>query len=161
MTWVLFVTILLIELPFMMGWTAVNVMPSQPYGVYRIRALNGILQRDDLISFRTDASTHLMRERHGWLAGFWPILKPVAGLPGDLVCHGPDGIFIRRRDSGEVLDYGPTHLPATMPAQGTCETVPEQMIYAASDEPRSLDSRYLGWVPMPAIRGIASPLWTW
>jgi type IV secretory pathway protease TraF len=102
-----------------------------------------------------------MRDRHGWLAGFWAMLKPVAGRPGDLVCHGQEGIFIRRADTGEVVAYGPTELPTAFPELGLCVVVPTGMLYAASDHPHSLDSRYVGWVPELAIQGVATPLWMW
>jgi type IV secretory pathway protease TraF len=147
--------------PFGLGWLKVNLMASVPLGVYAITPIHGPLQAGALVTFRTEASAALMRDRHGWLAGFWAILKPVAGLPGDLVCHGQAGIFIRRADTGEVVAYGPTELPTTFPEPGLCVMVPERMLYAASAQPHSLDSRYVGWVPESAIRGVATPLWTW
>jgi conjugative transfer signal peptidase TraF len=147
--------------PFGLGWLKVNLMPSVPLGVYAITPIHGPLQAGALVTFRTEASAALMRQRHGWLAGFWAILKPVAGLPGDLVCHGQEGIFIRRADTGDVVAYGPTELPTAFPETGVCVVVPTGMLYAASDHPHSLDSRYVGWVPESAIQGVATPLWTW
>jgi len=147
--------------PFGLGWLKVNVMPSVPLGVYAITPIYGPLQAGALVTFRTEASAALMRQRHGWLAGFWPMLKPVAGLPGDLVCHGQAGIVIRRADTGDVVAYGPTELPTAFPETGVCVVVPTGMLYAASDHPHSLDSRYVGWVPQSAIQGIARPVWTW
>jgi conjugative transfer signal peptidase TraF len=147
--------------PFGLGWLKVNLMASVPLGVYAITPIHGPLQAGALVTFRTAASAALMRQRHGWLAGFWPILKPVAGLPGDLVCHGQEGIVIRRADTGDVVAYGPTELPTAFPETGACVVVPTGMLYAASDHPHSLDSRYVGWVPQSAIQGIARPVWTW
>jgi conjugative transfer signal peptidase TraF len=147
--------------PFGLGWLKVNLMASVPLGVYAIIPIHGPLQAGALVTFRTAASAALMRQRHGWLAGFWPMLKPVAGLPGDLVCHGQEGIVIRRADTGDVVAYGPTELPTAFPETGVCVVVPTGMLYAASDHPHSLDSRYVGWVPQSAIQGIARPVWTW
>jgi conjugative transfer signal peptidase TraF len=141
-----------------------NVMPSVPVGVYRITAVNGALHHGDLVLVDTEMSRQFMVERHGWLAGWWPIMKPIAGLPGDLVCHGPEGIVVERAlapDLIHVVYYGPAVLPQTIPDDGTCATVPEAMVYVASAQPRSLDSRYLGWIAQADLRGIAHPLWTW
>ena len=147
--------------PFGLGWLKVNVMPSVPLGVYAITSIHRPLQAGELVTFRTEASAALMRQRHGWLAGLWPILKPVAGLPGDLVCHGQAGIVIRRANTGDLVAYGPTELPTTFPEEGVCLVVPDGQIYAASTAPHSLDSRYVGWVPQSAIQGIARLVWTW
>jgi type IV secretory pathway protease TraF len=147
--------------PFGLGWLKVNLMPSVKLGVYAITPIHGPLHAGELVTFRTAASAALMRDRHGWLAGFWPMLKPVAGLPGDLVCHGQEGIVIRRADTRDLVAYGPTELPTTFPEAGVCVVVPDGQIYAASKAAHSLDSRYVGWVPQSAIQGIARPVWTW
>ena len=124
---------LAVLVPFGLSWLKVNLMPSVPLGVYAITPIHGLLHAGELVTFRTAASTALMRDRHGWLAGFWSMLKPVAGLPGDLVCHGQEGIFIRRADTGGIVAYGPTELPTTFPEHGVCVVVPTRMLYAASD----------------------------
>jgi type IV secretory pathway protease TraF len=147
--------------PFGLGRLKVNLMPSVPLGVYAITPIHGPLQAGELVTFRTEASAALMHDRHGWLAGFWPVLKPVAGLPGDLVCHGRAGIVIRQADTGDLVAYGPIKLPTTFPEDGVCLVVPDGQIYAASKAPHSLDSRYMGWLPQSAIQGIARPVWTW
>jgi conjugative transfer signal peptidase TraF len=138
-----------------------NVMPSVPLGLYRITAAKDTLRHGDLVLFHTESSRRFMAARHGWVAGWWPIMKPIAALPGDEVCHKMAGILVQRTANHDVLHYGPVELPEAIPDDGTCATVPEAMAYVASPQLRSLDSRYLGWIAQADIRGVAQPLWTW
>jgi type IV secretory pathway protease TraF len=137
-----------------------NVMRSAPLGLYRMGALNGVPTYDQLVLFWTEEAARLMRERHGWMARQWDIVKPIAALPGDRVCHEPSGIVVYRRN-GEVKPYGPVLLDDAHPSAGGCLTVPRRHAYLASPHVGSLDSRYVGCVPFEAVRGHAQALWTW
>jgi type IV secretory pathway protease TraF len=141
----------------------VNIMASVPYGAYLIQRVASPLTRGQLVSVRTAETTRWMRERHGWLAGFWPILKPVAALPGDEVCQVRQELYVLPADlSAEdpILPYGTVHLPQAFPLDGDCLTVPGGFVYLASAEPYSLDSRYFGFVRVSDVAGRAVPLWT-
>lgn len=144
----------------------VNPTPSLPQGIYRI--VPGAPERGDLVAFCLESPvwTSLARER-GYLgpgscpSGLRPLLKQLAGLPGDAVTVTPDGIQVgpasgsscfwpapvRREDSmGRPLPTG--SLRAGM--------IPDGMALALSGHPGSFDSRFFGLVPLAGMARVKS-----
>jgi len=126
-----------------------NVTSSLPLGLYRIAPVTQPLWRGALVTFTLPATLRL----HRLLGSF---TKPVAGLPGDVVCVRGGHLFVEGVDYGPVLDEGPVHLFA----EGTCVTVGEGEVFTASPTPRSYDSRYYGSIPLRALQA-STPVWTW
>ena len=134
-------------------WVRLNLSPSVPYGLYRLTALGAPLARGTLVMLPVPARVQAWH--HWWI----PLLKPVAGVPGDTVCHLDHTLFING------TSYGPIHQeahgqPLPQPDAG-CHTVPEGMVFLASQAPRSLDGRYLGMTPVATLTAVVTPLWTW
>ena len=132
-------------------WVRVNVSPSAPLGLYRLAAVVPPLPRGTLVLLPVPPA---VRPWHAW---FLPLLKPVAGVPGDVVC-GEEALTING------TSYGPMYREAhgtTLPRLTGCMTVPEGAVFLASTRPRSLDGRYFGMTPVPTITARMVPLWTW
>lgn len=143
-----------------------NLTPSLPRGIYR--ATEGRLEHGSPVAFCLESPvwTSLARER-GYLgtgscpSGLRPLLKYLAGLPGDAVTMTPDGIRVepvsgparvwpaafRREDSvGRPL-------PESSLRAGV---IPAGMALALSDYPGSFDSRFFGLVPLTGMVRVES-----
>jgi conjugative transfer signal peptidase TraF len=120
-----------------------NVTASLPVGIYKLSP--GAPGRGDYAAFCLEGEfAELARER-GYLpagscpSGLRPLLKRVAGLPGDPVPGDP---AVRPADShGRV-----------MPAVPLESVVPPGMALLLAEHPGSFDSRYFGLVPLESLR---------
>jgi conjugative transfer signal peptidase TraF len=136
------------------GWCAglrVNLTPSLPQGVYRL--CPDTPGKGDFAAFCLEGEfAELARERGYLLAGscpsgLRPLLKRVAGLPGDAI----PALAVRSTDSqGRAL-------PSVLP-QGV---IPSGMALVLADHPGSYDSRYFGLVPLESLHRVKAVLvWT-
>ena len=133
-------------LAFLLLWCAglrVNLTPSLPKGIYAL--CPGTPGKGDYAVFCLEGEfADLARER-GYLqsgscpSGLRPLLKKVAGLPGDTI---PGDLFIRHADSLDRV------MPSAMP-EGI---IPSGMALVLADHPGSFDSRYFGLVPLDALQ---------
>jgi conjugative transfer signal peptidase TraF len=135
-------------------WFRVNVSPSAPLGLYRLRAVTLPLERGRLVVMPVPSSVRR------WQSAWVPIMKPVAGMAGDVVCSLGHILFVNG------VSYGPVYaeaegMPLPQPIEGLCQFVREGYVVVASPAPRSLDSRYFGEVPIRALTAQATPLLTW
>jgi conjugative transfer signal peptidase TraF len=129
----------------------VNLTPSLPQGIYAL--CPGTPGKGDFAVFCLDGEfADLARER-GYLqagscaSGLRPLLKVVAGLPGDAI---PGNLSIRHVDSlGRAM-------PSFMP-EGV---IPPGMALLLADHSGSFDSRYFGLVPLESLRRVKA-VWVW
>ena len=124
----------------------VNPTPSLPKGVYRIAP--GEPARGDLVSFCLQGEfAELARER-GYLQagscenGLRPLLKRLAGLPGDSIEAG--SLAIRTVDSQG----------RPMPSALCFGVISSGMALVLADHPGSFDSRYFGLVPLESLQRV-------
>lgn len=124
----------------------INPTPSLPKGVYRIAS--GEPAKGDLVSFCLQGEfADLARER-GYLepgscpSGLRPLLKRLAGLPGDFIeaCS----LTIRTVDSQG----------RPMPSTRHSGVIPSGMALVLADHPGSFDSRYFGLVPLESLQRV-------
>jgi type IV secretory pathway protease TraF len=90
-----------------------------------------------------------------WLSTWLPLLKPVAGIPGDTVCVQPEGVWVHGAPYGAVYQE---HKGKPLPVFWGCHVVRAGEVFVASHEPKSLDGRYFGmtrtqdgWLAVPII----------
>ncbi len=126
-----------------------NPTPSLPKGIYRI--VSGAPEKNDLVSFCLEGEFAELALERGYLepgscpSGLRPLLKRLAGLPGDFVDSA--SFPIRSVDS-----HGRSMSPAPMP--GTPGVVPPGMALVLADHPGSFDSRYFGFVPLDSLQRV-------
>jgi len=134
-----------------------NWTESLPVGFYWLGP-NPKPARGDLVAFPIpDDVRWLVHERRYVPDGAY-LVKPVVALPGDQVCTD-DGVFkVNDEVIGRVLTQDRAGRP--LPHADVCKAVPPGEVYVASHHPRSFDSRTFGSVPLSAIRGTVTPLWT-
>ena len=133
-------------------WVRLNLSPSVPLGLYCLHRVPDTLTYGQLVLVDAPAA----------LAPWWPrrtpLLKPIAGLPGDVLMIRDGHFFVNARD------YGPVHYQAgdrPLPQILSPLRVGAEEVCLASSAPKSLDCRYAGPVLRSALKALAIPLWTW
>ena len=133
-------------------WVRLNLSSSLPRGLYRLHAVPPVLTRDMLVLVPAPS---LMQ---AWYTARAPLLKPVAGVAGDMLTIHADRFYVN------ATDYGLVYRSAAgrpLPLLAVPQQVPAGEVCLASLAPRSLDCRYYGTTPIADIRAVATPLWTW
>ena len=134
-------------------WIRLNISPSLPYGLYRLTAIRAPLARGMVVVLPVPARVR------PWQAAWVPLLKPIAGVAGDVVCHTDHALFVNGADFGPV--YQAAHgQPLSQIAEG-CLVVQEGDVFLASPAPKSLDGRYMGPVRVSTLTARAVPFLTW
>ncbi|MDA8093945.1 MAG: S26 family signal peptidase [Betaproteobacteria bacterium] len=151
------------------GWR-INLTESEPLGLYRLTSLRGgaTIRRNDLVEFCPPRWVtprvfpfYLSGDCPG---GGMPMLKTVAGLPGDRVVANLRGVWINGRklpDSGQLLRSGKYPWLQLPHQQGVFTLGPRQYwVYGRGATPalaaQSFDSRYWGPIMVRQIRRIAN-----
>jgi len=133
-------------------WLCFNVSPSLPYGLYRLHAVPPTLTRGTLVLLPVPPSVQHVWSR--WL----PLLKPVAGVPGDRIEAEGWELHINDVSFGPILQH--THGHALPQLMGSW-IVTDGEVFVASAVPRSLDGRYFGCTPVTTLTAVATPFLTW
>jgi len=131
-------------------WIRLNVSPSVPLGLYRLTAVPAHLDHGMLVVLPVPRSV-----QHVW-SSWVPLLKPIAGLAGDRVCHQENVLYVNGVSYGPVLREA--HGRPLLHIGDGCQILPEGALFLASPMVRSLDSRYYGAVRMTDIAGVAFPI---
>jgi type IV secretory pathway protease TraF len=113
-------------------WVRLNVSPSVPYGLYLLRPVPAPLARGMLVVLPVPVSVRPWHSR--WL----PVLKPVAGIPGDVICAVDDILYVNDADFGPILREAHGQ---PLPHFTGCLVVQDDEVFLASAVPQSLDSR--------------------
>jgi conjugal transfer pilin signal peptidase TrbI len=142
-----------------LGWAAadafgkdhaflINASPSLPHWAFWLDR-KAPIARGSLIFFAPPQSP-LIEAHFGTGAQLFG--KRVLGVPGDVVSHQGNAVFVNGRQVAERLDK--TRLGIVL-HQGPSGRIPEGCYYTGTAHPRGLDSRYaeLGWVCRPQIIG--------
>ena len=144
-----------IETPKKLIW---NASASAPIGLYSIEP-DDRLEVTDLVA--VDAPEPLARflAERGYLPPGVPLMKRIAGLPGQQVCRLKSAITVDGIAMGEALERD--RLGRDLPVWQGCRRIADGEVFLMNWETRdSLDGRYFGPLPANSIIGRAVPLWT-
>lgn len=135
-----------------------NASASVPLGFYSLEPARH-LEITDLVAIRApEPLASFMAERR-YLPRGVPLMKRVAGLPGQRVCRQGAHVTVDGIDMGEALARD--HAGRVLPSWQGCRRLGDDEIFlmnwAASD---SMDGRYFGPLAINSIIGRATPLWT-
>jgi conjugative transfer signal peptidase TraF len=134
-----------------------NATASTPVGLYRLQSARS-LHVGDLIAIRPPADIAAMLARGGYLPLGVPWLKPVAALPGQVVCRNGAVVSVDGKALGTTLARD--HRGRPLPVWKRCRHVlPGQVFVMNPAVPTSLDGRYFGVLPVNTVLGRAQPLW--
>ena len=137
-----------------------NLTASIPRGLYRVVEVQAV-ERGDLVSFCLAESASRLALERGYLRcgscpdGSQPLLKIVAGLPGDAVDTCPEGVLVNGRlqpcSSPRALDSHQRPMPSDLvPGR-----IPEGKALVLSDRHSGgFDGRYFGLVSMAALHKV-------
>ncbi|MDF3625951.1 S26 family signal peptidase [Brytella acorum] len=134
-----------------------NETASVPVGLYRLRP-GSTLHVGDIAAIRLPAREAMLLATRGYLPLGVPLLKPVAALPGQVVCRSRDAITIDGETIGVALARD--HRGRLLPVWRGCHRLAADEVFVMNiAEPRSLDGRYFGPLPTASVIGRATPLW--
>ncbi len=134
-----------------------NSTASVPVGLYRVWP-GSTLHVGDMAALRLPDRLALLLSQRGYLPFGVPLLKPVAALPGQTVCRASGSITIDGRPVGDALTRD--HRGRSLPVWQGCRRLEHDEIFVMNAaEPRSLDGRYFGPLPVSTVMGRAIQLW--
>ena len=138
---------------------AVNVTPSLARGLYRASAASPV--RGDIAGFCLDGAAATLARERGYVAPgscgqVRPLLKYVAGVPGDTVTVTPDGILCGPASGPRCLwpvtalseDSQGRPMPPSLLTDGV---IPAGKALVLTTHPGGFDSRYFGLVPLDGL----------
>ena len=98
-------------------------------------------------------------EEQGFVGWDWPLLKQIAGLPGDEICRTDRQILINGTVAGEarLRDSSGRDLPSW---EG-CVVLGQDQLFLMNAHPDSLDGRYFGPVETSDLDGVARLILHW
>ena len=147
------------------GGYRLNLTPSEPIGLWRIKKVQRPVAIGDLV-FLCPPTTAVFEEarRRGYLrvglcpSGFAPLIKSVAALPGQRVDIS-DHVHIDGR-SVPASSVSGTDGEGRVLLPDPGGVVPPHHLFLHSPFASSYDSRYFGPVPDSGLLGLARPVFT-
>lgn len=135
-----------------------NASASMPIGFYTIAPANHFDVTDLVAVDAPEPLGSFLAERR-YLPRGVPLLKRVAGLPGQQVCRNGARVTVDGIDMGDAL--GRDRLGRELPVWQGCRRIADDEVFLMNwwlED--SLDGRYFGPLPITSIVGRAMPLWT-
>lgn len=135
-----------------------NASASLPIGFYTIAPATRLEPTDLVVVSAPEPLAAFLAER-GYLPRSVPLLKRVAGLPGQEVCRRAAHVTVDGIDMGDARARD--RLGRELPVWQGCRRVADDEIFLMNWWVEdSLDGRYFGPLPRASILGRAMPLWT-
>lgn len=135
-----------------------NASASVPIGLYAISPPRPPAPMD-LVVVEPPAPLADFLSDGGYLPHGVPLLKHVAGLPGQRVCRIGRTIMVDTAIVGEALLED--RQGRLLPVWSGCLTLSRDQVFLLNPgNPASLDGRYFGPLPTSSIVGRARPVWT-
>ncbi len=135
-----------------------NASASLPIGFYTIAPAQHLDVTDLVAVDPPEPLVSFLAERR-YLSRGVPLLKRVAGLPGQQVCRSGSHVTVDGIDMGDALARD--RLGRDLPAWQGCRRIADDEVFLMNWWVEdSLDGRYFGPLPVTSIIGRAMPLWT-
>ncbi len=139
------------------AWLIWNASASVSRGLYRVERPTGLVI-GDLVAVMPPAPLAAFMVTRGYIGADVPLLKHVAGLPGQRICRSGATITVDDVVLGEALPRD--RLGRDLPDWQGCRLLQDGEIFLMNREVRdSLDGRYFGPLPADAVIGMARPVW--
>jgi len=133
-----------------------NVSRSVPVGLYRLESQN--LQRGALAVIRLSQPWRDLAASRGYLSHKALLIKPVAALAGDRVCHLSQRVTIN--EHLVAVAQPEDKKGRALPLWEGCKMLLEGELFVLSASEDSFDGRYFGVTPRSAVIAKAVPvLW--
>lgn len=131
-----------------------NRTASAPTGLYWLS--DDPFTRDRWVVVSSQSAVAEWAEARGYVGKNWPLLKQIAGLPGDEVCRNGSEIRINNQPAAVAKDIDSSG--RNLPVWEGCSTLQADQIFLLTPHPASLDGRYFGPIKQTDLDGVAIPL---
>lgn len=139
------------------AWLIWNASASVPLGLYWLERPTG-LEVGDVVAVMPPPPLAAFMVMRGYIGEDVPLLKHVAGLPGQRICRNGATVTVDGVVLGEALPRD--RLGRDLPEWKGCRLLQDGEIFLMNPEVRdSLDGRYFGPLPADAVIGMARPIW--
>lgn len=95
-------------------------------------------------------------QKQGFVGRDWPLLKQIAGVPGDEICRDGSVVLINGKHAAiarEVDSRG-----RLLPVWAGCQRLSQEEYFLLAPHPDSLDGRYFGATESADLAGVAHPV---
>ncbi|TCP65484.1 S26 family signal peptidase [Sphingomonas sp. PP-CE-1G-424] len=134
-----------------------NASASAPIGLYAV-APGDTVARGDMVIARTPISVREMAARRHYIPANVPLVKRVAGVPGNRICGIGNGVFVDGRRVATRLAHDASGRP--LPWWTGCRTLTDgALLLLMAETPDSFDGRYFGPTSASDVVGKATALW--
>ena len=135
-----------------------NASESVPVGLYSVEAGDQLAVTNLVVAMPPNSLATFLAER-GYVPLGVPLIKRILALCGQSVCRNELVISVDGIGMGKALAHDRQGRP--LPVWQGCQVMAEGEVFLMNwDEPASFDGRYFGPIPLRAIIGLATPLWT-
>ncbi len=149
----------------------INVTPSLPKGIYQKQQREPV--RGDVVGFCLEGDAAALAKERGYLqagscsSGLRPMLKKLAGLPGDVVRMDALGLTLlpAAHDAPEtdgawnVVIHERDSLGRCLTSARVDGIIPAGKALVLTEHPGSFDGRYFGFVPLASLT-VYEPVFT-
>jgi conjugative transfer signal peptidase TraF len=94
----------------------------------------------------------------GYVGRDWPLIKRIAGLPGDEICREGGSVFVEGIHVAEALNVD--SLGREMPVWEDCQVLGGDEVFLLNRHPQSIDGRYFGPTKIGDLGGTLVLLWS-
>jgi conjugative transfer signal peptidase TraF len=133
-----------------------NVSQSAPVGLYAVGGSRDLARGELVIAWVPQPWRDLAAARH-YLPANVPLVKRVAGVPGDRVCAVRGHVYVN--DRWAAWQRPVDGRGRTMPAWIGCTTLAEGSLFLLMDARGSFDGRYFGPTESADIIGRGRLIW--
>jgi conjugative transfer signal peptidase TraF len=133
-----------------------NATASMPVGLYAIVSTRDPALGDTVLA-RVPEAWRALADRRAYIPAGVPLIKRVAGVPGDKVCAWGSRISVNSRQLAWRLAHDARQ--RALPWWEGCLTLRDDAVFLLSSDPSSFDGRYLGPTSRDDILGRARLLW--
>ncbi len=135
-----------------------NRTASVPEGLYWLS--DGAYGAGDVVAVSSGSAASRWAAARGFTGPDWPLLKQVAGMPGDTICREDGAVSLNGMHIGTARVSAQNGV--FLPVWSGCRTVGASEVFLMNAHPRSLDGRYFGMTRRSDIDGraiLVFPAW--
>ncbi|HAE28640.1 MAG TPA: S26 family signal peptidase [Hyphomonas adhaerens] len=133
-----------------------NRTGSAPIGLYGLS--DDPFTRGDWVIVSARSGEADWAAARGYVGRGWPLIKQIAGLPGDEICREGGSVFVRGVHVADAMDADT--LGREMPAWEGCKVLRADEVFLLNPHPRSIDGRYFGPTKVDDLGGVLVLLWS-
>ena len=134
-----------------------NRTASAPTGLYWLNDNPFTLGRWVVVSAKSPEA--IWANQRGFVGKNWPLLKRVAGVPGDEICRVDGRILINQTPQGIARETD--SMMRDLPSWEGCIRLRNSQVFLMNPHPDSLDGRYFGPTNVSDIQSSAQLVLEW